>query len=255
MPRPRRKPQSPPDIDTDAAPAKPRRAKPAPRQQQDHPSCPIPRPDDPDAPLTPDEEDAYALIGDIADIQAQAKAEDGPDGSKPRPKPPQKSRVEFSRLSVRARGIRYLLDYFAGVPPSKSLKALGLSWGDLTICRLSSPQFEKIYQFCRYQMGERLQDKALQAVERALDGADIGSAAAQSARFVLERLTRGDYEDPRYRLAQRQRAAICGTGGGIAYQINIINTAAPVDAAKLQSQTRHLCGDCVDIHADESQTQ
>lgn len=212
-------------------------------------SCPIERPADPGAELSTDEEEAFALLLSIA--ESNQSEEDA------KRKPPPKSRVEFSRLAVRARGVRFLLDYFAGVPPSKSLRALGLSWGDLTICRLSSPDFDRVYHFCRYQMGERLQDKALQAIEEALDGRDIGSAAASSARFILERLARGDYADPRYKLLKGQQAA-GGSGGGIAYQINIINTAAPVtapaEAVKIGQTSapcgRSLCGECVDIPAE-----
>lgn len=205
-------------------------------------SCPIERPADPGAELSTDEEDAFALLISIA--ESNQSEEDA------KRKPPPKSRVEFSRLAVRARGVRFLLDYFAGVPPSKSLRALGLSWGDLTICRLSSPDFDRVYHFCRYQMGERLQDKALQAIEEALDGRDIGSAAASSARFILERLARGDYADPRYRLLKGQQAA-GGNGGGIAYHINIINTAAPVKIGQTSAPCgRSLCGECVDIPAE-----
>lgn len=212
-------------------------------------ACTIPRPADPGADLTPDEEETFALLLSIAESNRTEADE--------KRKPAPKSRVEFSRLAVRARGVRFLLDYFAGVPPSKSLRALGLSWGDLTICRLSSPDFDRVYQFCRYQMGERLQDKALQAIENALDGYDIGSAAASSARFILERLTRGDYADPRYKLLKGQQAGT-GNGGGIAYQINIINTAQPLDPAKLGQTSpglrASLCGDCVAIPADDVKT-
>ena len=203
-------------------------------------------PEDLDAPLTLDEEEAYSLLCSIAESKDGEQA-----------KPAQNSRVEFSRLAVRARGVRYLLRSFEGLPPSKAMRSAGISWGDLTICRLASPAFDRVYQFCRRAIGDRLTDKALDTIERALDGRPIDKTAGALSRFILERLRRDDYGDPRYHHMMAAQAA-GGNGGGIAYQINIINTAAPVtapaEAVKIGQTSapcgRSLCGDCVDIAAD-----
>lgn len=203
-------------------------------------------PEDLDAPLTLDEEEAYSLLCSIAVSKEGEQA-----------KPAQNSRVEFSRLAVRARGVRYLLRSFEGLRPSQAMRSAGISWGDLTICRLASPAFDRVYQFCRRAIGDRLTDKALDTIDRALDGRPIDKTAGALSRFILERLRRDDYGDPRYHHMMAAQAA-GGSGGGIAYQINIIGTAAPVtapaEAVKIgQTSTpcgRSLCGECVDIPAD-----
>lgn len=202
-------------------------------------------PEDLDAPLTLDEEDAYSLLCSIAESKEGEQA-----------KPAQNSRVEFSRLAVRARGVRYLLRSFEGLSPSKAMRSAGISWGDLTICRLASPAFDRVYQFCRRAIGDRLTDKALDTIDRALDGRPIDKTAGALSRFILERLRRDDFGDPRYHHMMAAQAA-GGSGGGIAYQINIIGTAAPVtapaEAVKIGQTSapcgRSLCGECVDIPA------
>lgn len=214
-------------------------------------ACPIPRPADPDADLTQDEEEAYSLLVDIAAADEEASRDRRAERRQGRDPP--KSRVEFSRLAVRARAIRHALDYFSGVPPSKSLRALGLSWGDVQICRFASRDYERVYQLVRYRAGERLADKAIETAERALDGAKVDGPAVQLSRWVLERLGDARYKDPRYTY---MRGAQAGPGGGgVAYQINIINTAAPVAGPAIQAQigqtsaprAARLCGACVDM--------
>lgn len=237
MSRRTHKPKPNPDATTDA---EPQQANPGP-----DPLCPIPRPDDIAAPLTIEEEDYYSLLVAIAESNADEKKPAAP-----------KTRVEFSALPIRARGVRLLFDYFAGVAPSKCLKRSGLTWGDLSICRLASPEFDAIYRFCFRQTGERLTAKALSAIEEALDGRDIGSAAASSARFLLERLRRDEFGDPRYKYLQAQQAG--SGGGGITYNINILNTAAPAIKPEIGQTSapgaRSLCGDCVELPTDEAKT-
>jgi len=196
-------------------------------------------PDNPDDPLTLDEEEAYSLLCSISESNA---------GGKDKPAP--KSRVEFARLAVRARGVRYLLRSFEGLPPSKAMKSAGISWGDLTICRLSSPDFERVFQFCRREIGERLTDKALEAVENALDGRNISNSGGSLARFVLERLRRDDYGDPRYKYMQAAQGG--GGGGGVVYHINVINTAQNPQTSPGLGPS--LCGECVAIPAEAGET-
>lgn len=240
------------------------RAKPNPttagRQQDVAPApdpgtvCPIPRPADPDADLTPDEEEAYALLVDIAAADEEASRDRRAERRQGREPP--KSRVEFSRLAVRARAIRHALDYFAGIPPSKSLRMLGLSWGDVQICRFASPDYERVYQLVRYRAGERLADKAIETAERALDGAKVDGPAVQLSRWVLERLGDARYQDPRYTYMRGAQAG--PVGGGVTYQINILQQAAPVARPAIPAQigqtssprAARMCGDCVDVVTD-----
>ena len=170
-------------------------------------------PEDPTAPLSLDEEEAYSLLVDFANTR---KAEQGEK------RQPQKTRVEFSQLVTRAQAVRFLLSYFAGALPSDAMKRARIGWGDLTICRLASPDFDAAFKFCKASTGERLALKALEATERALDGWDVSKEAASLSKFLLERLAADTYGDPRYKHGGGGQHS----GGGNTYNINIIQAAA-----------------------------
>lgn len=135
---------------------------------------------------------------------------------------PQETRVEFSQLVTRARAVRFLLSYFAGALPSVAMKQAGIGWGDLTICRLASPDFDAAFKFCKASTGERLALKALEATEKALDGGQVSKEAASLSKFLLERLAADTYGDPRYKGGGIGH----GGGGGNVYNINIMQAAA-----------------------------
>lgn len=170
-------------------------------------------PADQAAPLSLDEEEAYSLLVDFANTR---KAEQGER------RQPQKTRVEFAQLVTRAQAVRFLLSYFAGALPSVAMREAGIGWGDLTICRLASPDFDAAFKFCKASTGERLALKALEATEKALDGRDIGKEAASLSKFLLERLAADTYGDPRYKHGGGGQHS----GGGNTYNINIIQAAA-----------------------------
>ena len=189
-----------------------RRHKPQPQPAQQ----PTPQPSttpahDPDT-LTPDEEEAYSLLVDYANARRE---QDGHKREQP------KGRVEFSQLVARAQAVRFLLSYFAGALPSVAMREAGITWGDLTICRLASPDFDTAFKFCKATTGERLALKALEATERALDGREVGKEAASLSKFILERLSADSYGDPRY----KQGGGRVAVGGNV-YQINLIQAAA-----------------------------
>jgi len=195
-----------------------------------HPHKPQPKPDataapnarplpptiPPNAPpdaLTNDEEEAFALLVEFANARREK------DGEK---REAQKTRVEFSQLVTRAQAVRFLLSYFAGALPSEAMRRARIGWGDLTICRLASPDFDAAFKFCKASTGERLALKALEATERALDGWDVSKEAASLSKFLLERLAADSYGDPRYKHGGGGQHS----GGGNTYNINIIQAAA-----------------------------
>ncbi len=196
---------------------------PQPAQQDAAPDAtpkPTPQPSttpalDPDT-LTPDEEEAYSLLVDYANARRE---QEGHKREQP------KGRVEFSQLVARAQAVRFLLSYFAGALPSVAMKETGITWGDLTICRLASPDFDTAFKFCKATTGERLALKALEATEKALDGRDVGKEAASLSKFILERLAADSYGDPRY----KQGGGRVAVGGNV-YQINLIQAAATAPA-------------------------
>ena len=166
----------------------------------------------PDA-LTLEEEEAFSLLVDFANTQ---KAKDD------KTRQPQKTRVEFSQLVTRAGAVRFLLSYFSGSTPGRAMKECGITWGDLQICRLASPDFDAAFKFCQQATAERLTLKALDAAEKALDGNTITKEAASLSKFLLERLAADRFGDPRYKGAGGAGAG----GGGQVYNINIIQAAA-----------------------------
>ena len=192
---------------------------PQPAQQDAAPDAtpqPTPQPSttpahDPDT-LTPDEEEAYSLLVDYANARRE---QDGHKREQP------KGRVEFSQLVTRARAVRFVLSWFAGALPSVAMQETGIAWGDLMICRLASPDFNAVFDFCRTSTGERLAVKALNTTEKALDGRDVGKEAASLSKFILERLAADSYGDPRY----KQGGGRVAVGGNV-YQINLIQAAA-----------------------------
>lgn len=168
---------------------------------------------DPDT-LTNDEEEAYALLVEFANARMDAEGRKRPE----RPK----GRVEFSQLVARAQAVRFLLSWFSGALPSDALRDAGITWGDLTICRLASPDFDCAFKFCKVYTGERLALKALNATEKALDGREIGKDAASLSKFLLERLQADTYGDPRYKSSAAGRVNV----GGNVYNINILQAAS-----------------------------
>lgn len=168
---------------------------------------------DPAAPLSLDEEEAFSLLVDFANTR---KAEQGER------RQPQKTRVEFAQLVTRAGAVRFLLLYFSGSTPGRAMKEAGITWGDLQICRLASPDFDAAFKFCQQATAERLTLKALDAAEKALDGGTITKAAASLSKFLLERLAADTYGDPRY----KHGGGGSHSGGGNTYNINIIQAAA-----------------------------
>ena len=197
-----------------------RHHKPKPQPKPDATAAPNARPLPPTIPpnappdaLTNDEEEAFALLVEFANTR---KAQDGEK------REAQKTRVEFSQLVTRAQAVRFLLSYFAGQLPSVAMREAGISWGDLTICRLASPDFDAAFKFCKATTGERLALKALEATEKALDGREIGKEAASLSKFLLERLAADTYGDPRYKGGGIGH----GGGGGNVYNINIMQAAA-----------------------------
>lgn len=177
---------------------------------------------DPDT-LTNDEEEAFSLLVEIA--EARSRDSTGAEGAQK--KPPQKTRVEFSQLVTRARAVRFLLSYFSGDLPSVAMKSAGIGWGDLQICRIASPEFDRAFKFCRDSTGDRLALKALEAAEKALNGQEVSNSAASLSKFLLERLQADRFGDPRYKGAN---GGANGGGSGNVYQINLIQTAAPAPA-------------------------
>ena len=169
--------------------------------------------DTPPDTLTNDEEEAYSLLVEFANARREK------DGEK---REARKTRVEFSQLVTRAQAVRFLLSYFAGALPSVAMRDACISWGDLTICRLASPDFDAAFKFCKATTGERLALKALEATEKALDGREIGKEAASLSKFLLERLAADTYGDPRYKGGGNGH----GGGGGNVYNINIMQAAA-----------------------------
>lgn len=159
----------------------------------------------------------------------------------------QETRVEFSQLVTRARACRFLLAYFAGALPSKAMRETGIGWGDISICRLASQDFDAAFKFCKAMTGERLALKALEIAEKAVDGAEIGRESASLSKFILERLSAGDgFGDPRYKIPGVMGG---GGGGGLVYNINIIQAAgadAPLSPPPIAGrQSPDLCGVCV----------
>lgn len=158
----------------------------------------------------------------------------------------QETRVEFSQLVTRARACRFLLAYFGGALPSKAMRETGIGWGDISICRLASPDFDAAFKFCKAMTGERLALKALEIAEKAVDGAEIGRESASLSKFILERLSAGDgFGDPRYKIPGVMGG---GGGGGLVYNINIIQAAgadAPLSQPIAGRQSPDLCGVCV----------
>lgn len=158
----------------------------------------------------------------------------------------QETRVEFSQLITRARACRFLLSYFAGALPSKAMRETGIGWGDISICRLASPDFDAAFKFCKTMTGERLALKALEIAEKAVDGAEVGRESASLSKFILERLSAGDgFGDPRYKIPGVMGG---GGGGGLVYNINIIQAAgadAPLSPPIAGRQSPDLCGVCV----------
>lgn len=190
---------------------------------------------DPDV-LSAAEEEAYAMLVQFArdKIAASDKAND---------RRQQQTRVEFSRLVTRARACRFLLSYFSGAMPSKAMAETGISWGDIAICRLASPDFDAAFKFCKSVANDRLALKALEIAEKAVDGAEIGRESASLSKFILERLSAGDgFGDPRYKIPGVMGG---GGGGGLVYNINIIQAAgagAGVGTGVGASQSQDLCG-------------
>lgn len=187
---------------------------------------------DPDV-LSTAEEEAYAMLVQFArdKIAASDKANDR--------RQQQQTRVEFSRLVTRARACRFLLSYFSGAMPSKAMAETGISWGDIAICRLASPDFDAAFKFCKSVANDRLALKALEIAEKAVDGAEVGRESASLSKFILERLSAGDgFGDPRYKIPGVMGG---GGGGGLVYNINIIQ-AAGAGTGVGASQSQDLCG-------------
>lgn len=187
---------------------------------------------DPDV-LSAAEEEAYAMLVQFArdKIAASDKASDR--------RQQQQTRVEFSRLVTRARACRFLLSYFSGAMPSKAMAETGISWGDIAICRLASPDFDAAFKFCKSVANDRLALKALEIAEKAVDGAEVGRESASLSKFILERLSAGDgFGDPRYKIPGVMGG---GGGGGLVYNINIIQ-AAGAGTGVGASQSQDLCG-------------
>ena len=198
---------------------------------------PRPAPEHPDE-LTPGEEEDFALLVSLSNsIEAKATQE----------RQQAKTRVEFSQLATRARLVRFILAYFSGTKAPRAMEDAGISWGDVQIGRLCSPEFRAAFEFCERSHDQLLAIKAQARAEDALNGHDIGKGNASLVRFLLERLRASSFGDPRY----LQGPTNHGGGGGVVYQITINQAASPQTSP---GSCASLCGECVTIPAEAVKT-
>ena len=200
---------------------------------------PKPKAPEPFDDLTPAEEEDFALLVSLAN-SPEAKA-----GTQERPQA--KTRVEFSQLATRARLVRFILAYFSGTKAPRAMEDAGISWGDVQIGRLCSPDFRAAFEFCERSHDQLLAIKAQARAEDALNGHDIGKGNASLVRFLLERLRASSFGDPRY----LQGPTNHGGGGGVVYQITINQAASPQTSP---GSCASLCGECVTIPAEAVKT-
>ena len=156
-------------------------------------------PVDPDAPLTLDEEDAFAHIQQIA--AESAKAEDASSqhantkalttdaGGKRRVS----RRSTTAVSSARARAVRFLISYFAGTNARAAMTASGSDWGTIQAYRWSDPAFKSAMDYVQGARPQLLKMKAESLTERALDGEDVPSAAVRMAALILQATDRKTY--------------------------------------------------------------
>ena len=198
---------------------------------------PRPAPEHPDE-LTPGEEEDFALLVSLSN-STEAKATQERQQAK--------TRVEFSQLATRARLVRFILAYFSGTKAPRAMEDAGISWGDVQIGRLCSPEFRAAFEFCERSHDQLLAIKAQARAEDALNGHDIGKGNASLVRFMLERLRASSFGDPRY----LQGPTNHGGGGGVVYQITINQAASPQTSP---GSCASLCGECMTIPAEAVKT-
>lgn len=198
---------------------------------------PRPAPEHPDE-LTPGEEEDFALLVSLSN-STEAKATQERQQAK--------TRVEFSQLATRARLVRFILAYFSGTKAPQAMEDAGISWGDVQIGRLCSPEFRAAFEFCERSHDQLLAIKAQALAEDSLNGHDIGKGNASLVRFLLERLRASSFGDPRY----LQGPTNHGGGGGVTYQITINQAASPQTSP---GSCASLCGECVTIPAEAVKT-
>lgn len=198
---------------------------------------PRPAPEYPDE-LTPGEEEDFALLVSLSN-STEAKATQERQQAK--------TRVEFSQLATRARLVRFILAYFSGTKAPRAMEDAGISWGDVQIGRLCSPEFRAAFEFCERSHDQLLAIKAQARAEDALNGHDIGKGNVSLVRFLLERLRASSFGDPRY----LQGPTSHGGGGGVVYQITINQAASPQTSP---GSCASLCGECVTIPAEAVKT-
>lgn len=176
------------------------------------------------APLTDQEEDAYAHICLLADRQqTRSKAPaDQPQSPVPRSQP-----TDGSRASAKA--IRFLIAYFAGETARRAMNNTHCDWGFITASMWTDPQYRRAYDFVHGERPKLLNLKATSMVQETLDGYEYTPAAVRMAALILQSTDRKTYG--------KSEAAAGGSGGGPAVIYNINLVAPPLPKSCDQSAT------------------
>lgn len=117
---------------------------------------------------------------------------------------------------ARGNAVRYLIAYANGQKPSRIMKDLGIEWGDIQRYRWSDPQFAVVQDFVERERHHLLALKASEAAEGLMDGTiDPKEVNAKIVTFILERLRRDSYSDPK----NAQGGGGQAKGGGVTYNI------------------------------------
>ena len=141
---------------------------------------------------------------------------------------------------LRAKAVKCLLMFASGASPSKSMRACGIDWADVQRVRWADVRFCVAWDAAVAMHGEYLAAKAQGALDDLLDSNNQSRASVRAVLFTLERLRRDSFGDPRTASGGDSGG---GKGGGITYNINITQSAAPVSGD-------NLCGRCVDNITD-----